>query len=98
MTVLEVLPKMVCSVKLLGLIAFAEFMLVSQMCHPRLPVLWFVGKFFTTISANISRCSGIRMRSSIWIIGGWWYCSGGVEDDLELICDRRTGPGVATEM
>jgi hypothetical protein len=59
MAVLEMLPEMICSEELFGLITLAELVNVCQVINSAIPVRpWTVGKFFAAISTNIARKAG----------------------------------------
>lgn len=82
MTVFQVLAEMICTVELFGLIALAELVDLGQMLGPGVPVCG-VGKFLTTVAANV------RHRMPAGGVESCWHAAG---------LEGRAGPRMSTEM
>lgn len=94
MTVLQVLPEVVCTKKLLALIAFSEFVYSGQVLAAHHPV-WFgmVCKFCATVSANIKFCILATLLRLLLLrksrVGVWWYCSTRMEGSVVVAIKSR---------
>lgn len=55
MTVLQVLSKMICSVKLFGCIALTKLVHIGKVVDSLLPIPWMICEFFTTEAAGVGR-------------------------------------------
>ena len=63
MTMLQMLPEMVGTKELLGLIAFTEFVYTVEMRTPSFPIWgWLVGKLYATVTASVECSQGGRRR------------------------------------